>query len=115
MIFFGEIIVFEDFFILEIMRVWVLGGFDEFKLIEKVVFEFKCVEVLVCIDVVVICVIDLEILYYGMFVMVEGEDLFNKDFMIGYEYMGIVVVFGLGVDEYVIGEWVLVEIYVGCG
>ena len=99
----------------ETMKAWVLGDPDELKQIEKPVPRPGNAEVLVRIDAIAVCATDLEILEKGLPAMVEGEDPFNKDFILGHEYMGTVVRQGPDVDEFEIGDRVTVEVHAGCG
>lgn len=105
----------NQFDIPETMKAWVLGDPNELKQIEKPVPEPGRAEVLVRIDAIAVCATDLEILENGLPAMVEGEDPFNKDFILGHEYMGTVVKLGPDVDEYQPGDRVTVEVHAGCG
>ena len=97
------------------MKSWVLGGPGELKQVEKTVPTPGKAEVLVRIDAIAVCATDLEILENGLPAIVEGEDPFNKDFVLGHEYMGTVVKLGPDVDEYQPGDRVTVEVHAGCG
>lgn len=97
------------------MKSWVLGGPNELKQVEKPVPAPGKAEVLVRIDAIAVCATDLEILENGLPAIVEGEDPFNKDFVLGHEYMGTVVKLGPDVDEYQPGDRVTVEVHAGCG
>ncbi len=105
----------NQFEVPETMKAWVLGDPDELKQIEKPVPEPGDAEVLVRIDAIAVCATDLEILENGLPAMVEGENPFNKDFILGHEYMGTVVKQGPNVDEYDVGDRVTVEVHAGCG
>ncbi|WP_247716814.1 zinc-dependent alcohol dehydrogenase [Gymnodinialimonas ceratoperidinii] len=97
------------------MRAWVLGDPEELSLIEKPMPTPGRAEVLVRIDAVAICATDLEILTYGTPALIEGGPPFNKNYTPGHEYMGTVAALGPGVDEFVVGDRVTVEIHAGCG
>lgn len=97
------------------MKSWVLGNPNELKQVEKPVPTPGKAEVLVRIDAIAVCATDLEILENGLPAIVEGEDPFNKDFILGHEYMGTVVKLGPDVDEYQPGDRVTVEVHAGCG
>jgi len=97
------------------MKAWVLGDPGELKQIEKSVPQPGKAEVLVRIDAIAVCATDLEILEHGLPAIVEGENPFNKDFILGHEYMGTVVKQGPDVDEYELGDRVTVEVHAGCG
>ena len=99
----------------ETMKAWVLGSPGEISLEDKPIPVPDKAEVLVRIDAVAICATDLEIIYHGPPAQIQGEEPFNKNFTPGHEYMGTVVALGPGVDEYIIGERVTVEIHAGCG
>ena len=97
------------------MRAWILGGPDELTLGTKPLPVPGKAEVLVRIDAVAICATDLEVIHYGSPARVEGGLPFNKNWTPGHEYMGTVAALGPGVDEFLIGERVTVEIHAGCG
>ena len=99
----------------ERMRAWVLGDPGKLHFTEKVVPVPKRAEVLVRIDAVAICATDLEVIAHGPPAMVQGGLPFNKNWTPGHEYMGTVAALGPGVDEFVIGDRVTVEIHAGCG
>ena len=99
----------------ETMKAWVLGSPGEISLEDKPIPVPDKAEVLVRIDAVAICATDLEIIYHGPPAQIQGGEPFNKNFTPGHEYMGTVVALGPGVDEYIIGERVTVEIHAGCG
>lgn len=105
----------NQFDIPDTMKSWVLGGPNELKQIVKPVPAPGKAEVLVRIDAIAVCATDLEILENGLPAIVEGEDPFNKDFILGHEYMGTVVKLGPDVDEYQPGDRVTVEVHAGCG
>jgi len=105
----------NQFDIPKTMKSWVLGDPNELKQIVKPVPDPGKAEVLVRIDAIAVCATDLEILENGLPAIVEGEDPFNKDFILGHEYMGTVVKLGPDVDEYQPGDRVTVEVHAGCG
>lgn len=105
----------NQFDIPETMKSWVLGDPNELKQVEKPVPAPGKAEVLVRIDAIAVCATDLEILENGLPAIVEGEDPFNKEFVLGHEYMGTVVKLGPDVDEYQPGDRVTVEVHAGCG
>ena len=96
-------------------KAWVLGDPNELMLIDKPVVVPGKAEVLVKIDAVAICAIDLDVICHGSPALIEGGLPFNKNFTSGHEYMGTVVVLGPWVDEFDIGDRVTVEIHSGCG
>jgi L-iditol 2-dehydrogenase len=97
------------------MKAWVLGRPDELSLLEKPVPEPEPAEVLLRIDAVAVCATDLEIIRHGTPALIEGEPPFHKGFTPGHEYMGTVVKLGPGVNEFVVGDRVAVEVHAGCG
>ena len=97
------------------MKAWVLGGPDELSLLEKPVPEPEPAEVLLRIDAIAVCATDLEIIRHGTPALIEGELPFHKGFTPGHEYMGTVVKLGPGVNEFVVGDRVAVEVHAGCG
>jgi L-iditol 2-dehydrogenase len=99
----------------EQMRAWVLGDPGQLSLVDKPIAMPGRAEVLVRIDAVAICATDLEIIHHGAPAMIGGGDPFNKMFTPGHEYMGTVAALGPGVDEYVVGQRVTVEVHAGCG
>jgi len=105
----------NDYVLPPTMQAWVLGGPDELSLAEKPVPEPGAAEVLVRIDAIAVCATDLEIISHGVPASIEGELPFHKNFTPGHEYMGTVVKLGPGVDEFVPGDRVAVEIHAGCG
>ncbi len=105
----------NEYNIPETMKAWVLGDPHEMKMIEKPVPEPGPAEVLVKVGAIAVCHTDIEVLHHGMPAMVEGELPFNKDFVMGHEYMGTVVKAGPGVDEWSPGDRITVEVHAGCG
>ncbi len=105
----------NDYIVPQTMKAWVLGDPDEMRMIEKPVPEPGPVEVLVKVGAIAVCHTDIEVLHNGHPATIEGELPFNKDFVIGHEYMGTVVKTGPGVDEWKPGDRVAVEVHAGCG
>ena len=97
------------------MKAWVLGDPGQLIPTEKPVPVPKKAEVLVRIDAVAICATDIENIYHGPPALIQGGLPFNKNWTPGHEYMGTVVALGPGVDEYMIGQRITVEIHAGCG
>src|SRR5947208_4141687 len=97
------------------MQAWVLGGPEELSLVDKPVPEPRAAEVLVRVDAIAVCATDIEILRHGVPAMIDGGLPFNKGFTPGHEYMGTVVKLGPGVDEFLVGDRVTVEVHAGCG
>ncbi|MEM4846673.1 MAG: alcohol dehydrogenase catalytic domain-containing protein [Thermosphaera sp.] len=97
------------------MRAWVLANPGEMVLIEKPVPEPGFAEVLIRIEAVAVCGTDLEILHKGLPALIENELPFNKNHIVGHEYVGTVVKLGPTVDEFVVGDRVVVEVHNGCG
>jgi len=92
------------------MKAWVLDDPDQLLLRAKPTPMPARAEVLVRIDAVAICAIDLEIIHSGSPASILGGLPFNKNFTPGHEYMGTVAALGPDVDEFRIGE-----IHAGCG
>ena len=97
------------------MRAWVLGDPNELALVEKPVPLPGPAEVLVRIDAIAICATDLEVISLGTPALINGKPPFNQNFTPGHEYMGTVAAVGPGVDEFLVGERVAVEVHAGCG
>ena len=97
------------------MRAWVLTEPGKVEMVEKPIPEPGFAEVLVKIEAVAICGTDLEILHNGLPALIEEELPFQKGHVIGHEYVGTVVKLGPSVDEFQIGDRVVVEIHNGCG
>src|SRR5258705_12447709 len=97
------------------MKAWVLGGPEELSLIEKPVPEPGRAEVLVRIDATGVCATDIEIMRHGVPAMIDGELPFNRGCTPGHEYMGTIVKLGPTVDEFQVGDRVIVEVHAGCG
>src|SRR5579884_2414516 len=79
----------------DVMRAWALFGPDDLRLVERPVPRPDVGEVLVRVEAVAICATDLEILRH--------------------EYAGTVVALGPTVDEFKVGDRVVVEVHAGCG
>ncbi len=99
----------------ETMTAWALFGPGEVRLITKPVPRPGSAEVLVRIEAVAVCATDIEILHYGLPAMIEGELPFNRQHVLGHEYVGTIVRRGPDVDEFGVGDRVVVEIHAGCG
>ena len=105
----------NEYDIPQTMKAWVLGDPHEMKLIEKPVPVPGPTEVLVKVGAIAVCHTDIEVLHHGHPAMIEGELPFNKEFVMGHEYMGRVVKTGPGVDEWQPGDRIAVEVHAGCG
>jgi L-iditol 2-dehydrogenase len=97
------------------MKAWVLGGPGELNLVEKPVPTPGVSEVLVRVDAAAICATDQEVISHGPPATVAGKPPFNRNHTPGHEYMGTIVALGPTVDEFTVGERVVVEIHAGCG
>ncbi len=105
----------HEYDIPETMKAWVLGDPHEMKLIEKPVPVPGPAEVLVKVGAIAVCHTDIEVLHHGHPAMIEGQLPFNKEFVMGHEYMGTVVKTGPGVNEWQPGDRIAVEVHAGCG
>jgi L-iditol 2-dehydrogenase len=99
----------------ETMRAWALFGPGDVRRVEKAVPRPGPAEVLIKIEAVAICGTDIEIFRKGLPAMVEGGTPFNGQHVIGHEYVGTVAALGPEVDEFAVGDRVVVEIHAGCG
>ncbi len=99
----------------EVMKAWALFGPGDLRSVTKPVPRPGEAEVLVKIEAVAICATDIEILRRGLPAMVEGKPPFNGQHVIGHEYAGTVVALGPSVDEFRVGDRVVVEVHAGCG
>lgn len=99
----------------EVMQAWALFGPGDLRRITKAVPRPGEAEALVKIEAVAICATDIEILRHGLPAMVEGRPPFNGQHVIGHEYAGTVVALGPAVDEFRVGDRVVVEVHAGCG
>ncbi|RAI42796.1 alcohol dehydrogenase [Rhodoplanes roseus] len=97
------------------MKAWVLDDPGQLRLTEKPVPQPGHSEVLIRIDAIAFCAGDISIITRGPPALIEGGKPFNKNFTPGHEYMGTVVRLGAGVDEFAIGDRVVVEVHYGCG
>ncbi len=97
------------------MRAWALFGPNEVQLVSKRVPRPGSAEVLVKVEAVAVCGTDIEILHNGLPAMIDGELPFNRQLVIGHEYVGTIVQTGPDVDEVQVGDRVVVEIHAGCG
>lgn len=105
----------SDFAVPATMKAWVLDDPGQLRLTEKPVPQPGSAEVLVRIDAVAFCAGDVSIITRGLPASVEGGLPFHKNFTPGHEYMGTIVKLGSDVDEYGIGDRVVVEVHAGCG
>jgi L-iditol 2-dehydrogenase len=99
----------------ETMRAWALFGPGDLRPVRKPVPQPGVAEVLVKIEAVAICGTDLEILRNGLPAMIDGALPFNGQHVLGHEYVGTVAALGPSVDEFRVGDRVVVEIHAGCG
>jgi L-iditol 2-dehydrogenase len=99
----------------ETMRAWALFGAGDLRQVHKPVPQPGHAEVLVKIEAVAICGTDIEIYRKGLPAMIEGGSPFNGQHVIGHEYVGTVAALGSSVDEFQVGDRVVVEIHAGCG
>lgn len=99
----------------ETMRAWALFGPGDLRPIVKPVPRPDVAEVLVRIEAVAICGTDIEILHHGLPAMIDGNPPFNGEHVVGHEYVGTVAALGPTVDEFRVGDRVVVEIHAGCG
>ncbi len=97
------------------MRAWALFGPSDLRLVTKPVPRPGSAEVLVKVEAVAVCGTDIEILHNGLPAMIEGELPFKRQHVLGHEYVGTIVQTGRDVDEFRVGERVVVEIHAGCG
>lgn len=97
------------------MKAWVLDDPGELRLTDKPVPEPGHAEVLVRVDAIAFCAGDISIITKGPPALVHGGKPFNKNFTPGHEYVGTVVKLGAGVDEFALGDRVVVEVHFGCG
>lgn len=105
----------NDYDIPKTMKAWVLGDPHEMRMIEKPVPEPGPAEVLVKVGAIAVCHTDIEVLHHGHPAMIDGKLPFNKDFVMGHEYMGTIVKTGPDVDEWNPGDRIAVEVHAGCG
>lgn len=81
------------------------------KLVEKPVPIPGPEEVLIRVESCGVCGGDLKVRDLGL----PGQPAFGEPFTIGHEYAGVVVQRGATVDEFAIGDRVVVEVHKGCG
>lgn len=105
----------SEFPVPETMKAWVLDDPGQLRLTDKPVPQPGSAEVLIRIDAVAFCAGDISIITKGQPALVGGGLPFNKNFTPGHEYVGTIVKLGSGVDEYAIGDRVVVEVHAGCG
>ncbi len=99
----------------EAMKAWALFGPGDLRQVTKPVPRPGEAEVLVKIEAVAICGTDLDILRHGLPAMVDGKPPFNGQHVMGHEYTGTVAAVGPTVDEFRVGDRVVVEVHAGCG
>jgi L-iditol 2-dehydrogenase len=97
------------------MRAWALFAPGDLRPVTKPVPSPGPAEILVKIAAVAICGTDIEIYRKGLPAMIEGALPFNGAHVIGHEYVGTVAQLGPDVDEFAVGDRVVVEIHAGCG
>lgn len=97
------------------MKAWALFGPGDLRPVVKPVPQPGEAEVLVKVEAVAICGTDLEILRHGLPALIEGEPPWNGRHVLGHEYAGIVAAVGPTVDEFRVGDRVVVEVHAGCG
>ncbi len=97
------------------MQAWELDAPGELTLRTRDVPKPGRSEVLVRIDAVAVCATDLDVIANGPPALINGKLPFGQNFIPGHEYMGTIVELGPEVDEYAVGERVVVEIHAGCG
>jgi L-iditol 2-dehydrogenase len=97
------------------MKAWALFGAGDLRPVSKPVPRPGTAEVLIKIGAVAICGTDIEIYRKGLPAMIEGGSPFNGQHVIGHEYVGTVATLGPDVDEFAVGDRVVVEIHAGCG
>jgi len=97
------------------MQAWVLGDPGEVKLIRKQVPEPGSAELLLRVEAAAICGTDLEVIRHGLPALIDGQLPFNKNHVLGHEFAGTVARLGADVDEFAVGDRVVVEVHAGCG
>ncbi len=105
----------QPFVVPKSMRAWVLDDPGQLRLTEKPVPAPGAAEVLVRIHAIAFCDGDIRIVTKGPPALIEGGLPFNKNFTPGHEYVGTVVKLGPDVDEFAVGDRVVVEVHYGCG
>lgn len=99
----------------ETMKAWVLFGPGDLRPTNKRVPRPGFAEVLIKVEAAAICGTDLEILQHGLPAMIDGRSPFGGEHVIGHEYAGTVVELGPSVDEFQVGDRIVVEVHAGCG
>lgn len=97
------------------MRAWVLGDPGEVKYISKQVPAPGAAEVLIRVEAAAICGTDLEVIRHGLPALVDGQLPFNRSHVLGHEFAGTIARLGNDVDEFAVGDRVVVEVHAGCG
>jgi len=97
------------------MRAWALFGPGDLRQITKPVPTPGPAEVLIKVEAAAICATDLEIMRHGLPALVDGKPPFNGQHVVGHEYVGTVAALGPTVDEFRVGDRVVVEVHAGCG
>ena len=92
------------------MKAAVLYGFNDVRVEERDVPSPGPDEALVKVNACGICGTDIKVITHGL----PNQPPFG-DFIIGHEYAGTVAALGDTVDEFQIGDRVVVEIHKGCG
>jgi L-iditol 2-dehydrogenase len=105
----------QEFEVPKTMRAWVLDDPGQLRLAKKPVPEPGPAEVLVRIHAIAFCDGDIRIITKGPPALIEGGLPFNKNFTPGHEYVGTVAKLGPDVDEFAVGDRVVVEVHYGCG
>lgn len=93
------------------MKAAALFAPNDLRIVEKPVPTPGPGEVLVKVAACAVCGTDLEIIGHGL----PGQPPFNGTFTPGHEYAGTVVALGPTVDEFQVGDRVVVEVHKGCG
>jgi len=94
----------------ERMKAAVLYGFNDVRVVERNVPRPADDEVLIEIKACGVCAGDVKIITRG----IPKQPPFGE-FIIGHEYAGIVAEVGKTVDEFKVGDRVVVEVHKGCG
>jgi L-iditol 2-dehydrogenase len=105
----------QKFEVPKTMRAWVLDDPGQLRLTKKPVPEPGPAEVLLRVNAIAFCDGDIRIITKGPPALIEGGLPFNKNFTPGHEYVGTVVKLGPDVDEFTVGDRVVVEVHYGCG
>lgn len=105
----------QEFEVPKTMRAWVLDDPGQLRLTDKPVPQPGPAEVLIRVRAIAFCDGDIRIITKGPPALIEGGLPFNKNFTPGHEYVGTVVKIGPSVDEFAVGDRVVVEVHYGCG